>query len=163
MFGISITLIVNLALTIVFCIMSVEDWRSMSISGLQCFVSWVLLGSYTLLFGELLPVCVIIVVIGIFFYAVKADCFITSADVIPLVAYLAVYWASGFDVVRSLLFPLSLLAILFPYGKVYAKSHGFEWHIGDRVPMPMLPCFASAWMCALIANIILYFMRGIPL
>ena len=149
-------ILLGIALTVI----AVEDWKSYTVSGVKCLLCWGLIFFVWKLLNAPIVVGVILIVSFILFYALPEMPAIGSADFLPLAMYICVFLVDGLVSPLVFMYPLSLLASLIPYGKLYGRMHGYAWKFGSKVYMPALPCFAAAWWISAFACVIYFIARG---
>lgn len=138
-----------------------DDWKDSLVDGRLCLIAWVCTGIAWFLCGHGLWTGIIIAAMCVVFYAKSESDIFGSADFLPVAMYFAVYLQQGFTTGIIIMYPVCLLAVLVPYGKFYAKTHGFEWKLGDRVFMPMLPCMAAAWWLSAVCYTVYYILTKV--
>lgn len=154
------TLVYNLVFGLVFLVLlliaSLDDWKSWSVNGYIVLACWVAACAGALLHPDRTIISIgVVLVLAIVCYLPFEIPMFGDADLIPFAFYFAYFnppaWVSTISVI---LWPVALLACLPVYGKVWAKAKGVTWHWGANVPMPMLPCFAMAWVLSLVTHLI---------
>lgn len=144
----------GVAISILLVASAYEDWKEWSVNGWLTLVCW----KVSLLSAILHPdrnwisVAIVILLMIVCYSPFEIPMF-GDADLIPFAFYFAYFnpfaWVSTLSIIGFL---VCLLVCLPVYGKVWASAHGEEWHFGDKKPMPMLPCFAMAWVPAVLIN-----------
>lgn len=135
-------------------LMAAEDWKTMEISGWKCTATWALTIVSWYLCGHNIVAGVVILILLIVYYAPFELSVFGDADIIPLAMFIAIPCSLGLFSIYVLSYPITLLLCLVPYGKLYAREHGFSWKFGDKVIMPALPCFAVSWCVSTLSNIV---------
>ena len=143
--------------------MSKDDWKDMSVSGELCVLAWCILVASWWLCGMNLITGLIGLALIVLFYFIS-DSFFGSADMIPGVMYLVVWCSGSTDSwAMTMAYPMCLALLLIPYGKFYAKTHGFKWKFGDKVYMPALPVLTAGWWLSIVClaiYIVVQVLRG---
>lgn len=141
--------------------MAVQDWKTTTVSGELCH-----LGVITALFAiwqlqpaHFLVMTVIVALLLLVIWNVGIP-FIGEADLIPIAFAFAIYGSKACPFSWIGIYPLCLLFVLIPYGRVYAKLSGEEWHFGCGKYVPALPIFAIAWWQSVVCMTILY-LKGV--
>lgn len=134
----------------VLIIMGFDDWKDNMVSGVYCLIAWVTSMVAWFLCGRNLNICIVLLILFVAFYITPGESFINSADILPIAMYIATFVQLGSRSMEIFMFPFCTLLVMIPYGKFYAHANGFKWKFGDKVPMPMLPCFAAAWCLSVI-------------
>lgn len=133
---------------------AVEDWKDSTVAGHICLLCWIAAFCSVFIWGVNVILTAIVVLMCVLFYASGEDSPFGSADLLPLAMYFVTFVSDGFSSPGLLMYPIALLVLLYPYGKLYGKTHGFTWKLGAKVYMPMLPCMAAGWWLATAAYMI---------
>lgn len=142
--------------------MAVDDWRSNTVSGVGCLISWCVVAAGVILVPTYVAVYIALVLLAVLFYLPVDIPMFGDADIIPVAMITHVtagVMAIHLTTVYYCLYLLVLLLLLFPYAKYWAKKHGTEWHFGSGTMVPALPCFAAAWWVALAVGLLLWAMN----
>ena len=135
---------------------AVEDWKEWSVHGYLVLGCWLVAIIMAALHPQRNWMSVMLVVfMAILCYLPFEIPVFGDADIIPFAFYVAYFnpfaWVSTLSIILWLVLLLASLPI---YGKLWAHAHGDTWHWGDKKPMPMLPCFAMAWVPAVIIYLV---------
>lgn len=125
--------------------MAVDDWKTSSVAGWLCLVTWVLLFGGFFLCRSGWTVFILVSLLVVAFYLPLDIPFFGDADIMPFAMWLVVFCGKGVPFMLAIAYMVTLLAALIPYALVWGRLHGMGWRLQRGQMMPMLPVFALAW------------------
>ena len=154
-------LLAILSFGIIMLIAAKEDLKSYDVSGELCVIWWVMCFACEFFMGRNWIIITAMIFMCVVFYYPKDIPFFGDADILPFASYLAVYVNSDLNYMAPLLYLFALGLSLVPYGVMWGRKNGVRWYIGSKIEMPVLPCFAAAWIISGICYFVLAVMIGV--
>ena len=141
-------------------IMSVQDWRTMEVSGELCVIGWVLIAVDLYIFKSSTVTVLFTIASFILFYSPLEIPVLGDADFIPLLMVYITLSRSSTMYAEIQIYGFALLIVSLLYPILYTRFKDKNYKVSSREPTPGIPAYTLPYACTLIIVYIIQFERG---
>ena len=131
-------------------LMSLDDWKDMTISESKCGVGWVSVVAVLAIFKPHIVIFLVVAALALLYLLCLELTWWGDADFIFVSMILASFCSSVDTLPVFYMYGATMLLCAIPYAKLYYRKQGSEYKFGSKLPVPMYPLFTVCWVATLI-------------